>query len=225
MLMENAVDALKMAGAVLMFVMALSVSIVAFGQVRQTADLVLDQTDRESYNIDGDFYYEATATERQVSIETIIPSIYRAYNEQYKIVFEGLTEPIYTYKGQRAQAGESTANGIERYAIDLEFDNDIIVTDDKTTGYNTFLNAIIYGVKDENFSRWYETVNKRVELPRESLYDRLKGKVILEYLGVYYPSETADEPIETSDELNEIDGEIPEENRTEKRIITYKIVS
>ena len=185
MLMENAVDALKMAGAVLMFVMALSVSIVAFGQVRQTADLVLDQTDRESYNIDGDFYYEATATERQVSIETIIPSIYRAYNEQYKIVFEGLTEPIYTYKGQRAQAGESTANGIERYAIDLEFDNDIIVTDDKTTGYNTFLNAIIYGVKDENFSRWYETVNKRVELPRERLYDRLKGKVILENLGVY----------------------------------------
>ena len=89
MLMENAVDALKMAGAVLMFVMALSVSIVAFGQVRQTADLVLDQTDRESYNIDGDFNYEATATERQVSIETIIPSIYRAYNEQYKIVFEG----------------------------------------------------------------------------------------------------------------------------------------
>ena len=48
MLMENAVDALKMAGAVLMFVMALSVSIVAFGQVRQTADLVLDQTDREA---------------------------------------------------------------------------------------------------------------------------------------------------------------------------------
>ena len=39
--MENAADALKMAGAVLMFVIALSVSIVSFGQVRQASDVIL----------------------------------------------------------------------------------------------------------------------------------------------------------------------------------------
>ena len=55
--MENAVDALKMAGAVLIFVMALSVSIVAFGQVRETADIILDYKDRETFYIDGDYYY------------------------------------------------------------------------------------------------------------------------------------------------------------------------
>ena len=53
--MENAVDALKMAGAVLMFVIALSVSIVAFGQVRQTADIILDYKDRETVYIYGDY--------------------------------------------------------------------------------------------------------------------------------------------------------------------------
>ena len=58
--MENAVDALKMAGAVLMFVIALSVSIVAFGQVRQTADIILDYKDRETVYIDGDYYYTLT---------------------------------------------------------------------------------------------------------------------------------------------------------------------
>ena len=33
--MENAVDALKMAGAVLLFVLAISVAIVSFGQARE----------------------------------------------------------------------------------------------------------------------------------------------------------------------------------------------
>ena len=39
--MENAVDALKMAGSVLLFVIGLSVSIAAFSQVRQVADIII----------------------------------------------------------------------------------------------------------------------------------------------------------------------------------------
>ena len=35
--MENAADALKMAAAVLIFVLAISVAILMFGQVRETA--------------------------------------------------------------------------------------------------------------------------------------------------------------------------------------------
>ena len=134
--MENAVDALKMAGAVLMFVIALSVSIVAFGQVRQTADIILDYKDRETVYIDGDYYYEATGLERTVSLETVIPSIFRAYNEQYKIVFEGLTEPIYTYRNSRNIREE-------RYAIDMDYDGNIINTNDSAQGYKTLLNVII----------------------------------------------------------------------------------
>ena len=44
--MENAAEALKMAGAVLLFVLALSVAIVSFGQARETADTILDYRDR-----------------------------------------------------------------------------------------------------------------------------------------------------------------------------------
>ena len=67
--MENASQALKMAGAVLLFVLALSVAIVSFGQVRETADTILDHKDREVQYIDGDeymdyFYYKSTGTER-----------------------------------------------------------------------------------------------------------------------------------------------------------------
>ena len=45
--MENAADALKMAAAVLVFVVALSISINAFGQARRTTQTILEYKDRE----------------------------------------------------------------------------------------------------------------------------------------------------------------------------------
>lgn len=94
--MENAADALKMAAAVLIFVLAISIAILSFGQVRQTADTVLNYKDRETEYIDGNYYYKASGTERSVSLETVIPTVFRAYLENYKIVFKGLNiKPIY----------------------------------------------------------------------------------------------------------------------------------
>ena len=84
--MENAADALKMAGAVLLFVLALSIILFYFGQVRESADTILDYRDRETMYIDGNYYYEQTGTERNVNLETIVPSVYRAYLENYKII-------------------------------------------------------------------------------------------------------------------------------------------
>ena len=43
--MENAVEALKMAFAMLVLVLALSVSIMSFSAARQTADFVLQSAD------------------------------------------------------------------------------------------------------------------------------------------------------------------------------------
>ena len=70
--MENAADALKMAGAVLLFVLALSVIIFSFGQARENSDIILNYKDRETTYIDGKDYYTTTGTEREVNIETII---------------------------------------------------------------------------------------------------------------------------------------------------------
>ena len=60
--MENAAEAIKMAGAVLLFVLALSIILFYFGQVRESADTILDYRDRETMYIDGDYYYEQTGT-------------------------------------------------------------------------------------------------------------------------------------------------------------------
>lgn len=207
--MENAVDALKMAGAVLLFVLAISVAIVSFGQARETADTILDYKDRETVYIDGNLYYQATETERTVGLETIIPTIYRAYIENYKIVFEGLNEPIYTLK-------LSGNTDIKKYTIDLETKtttdgiqiNNVALANDEQK--SEFLCGILY--RDFTKSGTQDKFEKKynIELPGDdiSLINRLKGKKITEYLGVYYQNDNEN---------------VPDVNKTEKRIITYKI--
>lgn len=210
--MENAAEALKMAGAVLLFVLALSVAIISFGQARETADTILDYRDREVQYIEGEeymdyFYYKATGTERVVGLETVIPTIYRAYIENYKIVFDGLDEPIYTLN----LSGGKTIN---KYTIDLETTqteqvkvNNVSLANDEQK--SEFLCGILY--RDfSKFNNDYTKFEKKynVILPDRGLIERLKNKKITEYLGVYYQNDNAD---------------VPDVNKTEKRIITYKI--
>ena len=83
--MENAIEALKMAFAFLVFVMALTVSIIAFGNVKKTADVVLyakDETNYYEYIKDSEITGKA-AENRIVGLETIIPTLYKYYKENY----------------------------------------------------------------------------------------------------------------------------------------------
>ena len=205
--MENAADALKMAGAVLIFVLAISIIILSFGQVRESVDTIIDYRDRETEYIDGNYYYETTGTERTVNLETIIPSIFRAYLENYKIVFDGLESPIYKIKNKEGDF-------INKYTLDLET-NQNKTYNNVTLGNNEakaeFLRGILYGdfgdsIKDEFQKKFNISLNGC-----EPIYDQLEGKTnIKEYLGVYYQND---------------DPNVPDVNKTEKRIITYKIES
>ena len=208
--MENAADALKMAGAVLIFVLAISVAIFAFGQVRETADTIIDYKDRETVYIDGDFYYESSGTERVVGLETAIPAITRAYLENYIIVFSGLEKPIYKIKVNSNEYKD-------KYVLDLETSsnyeyNNVTIPKDKKAD---FLCAILYGkykngndyttVITDTFKKNFSQVSMDGCKP---LYEQLKGKQIIEHLGVYYQNDSEN---------------TPEANKTEKRIITYVV--
>lgn len=81
--MESAVEALKMGAAVLVFVMALSITMLTFSQARETSEIVLQSSDNQRY-------YDAieTGTEnRIVGFETVIPTIYKYDKERYKVTF------------------------------------------------------------------------------------------------------------------------------------------
>lgn len=87
--MENAIEALKMAFAFLSFILALTVSIIAFNKVKATSDIVLyskDETNYYEYIKDNDISGKASEN-RIVGLETIIPTLYKYYKENYTVVF------------------------------------------------------------------------------------------------------------------------------------------
>lgn len=83
--MENASDAIIMAGAVLIFVIALSVAMTVFSQARETVDTVVYASDRTNYYEYIDI--SSNIKNRIVGLETIIPTLYKYYKENYTVVF------------------------------------------------------------------------------------------------------------------------------------------
>lgn len=206
---ENIADALKMAGSVLLFVMGLSIAILAFSQARESMDIVLSYSDRESLSIEGDsrFYYlsKDNDTSRYVGKETIIPAIYRAYKENYKIVFKFPNDKYYLFE---------VKNGEKISTLDLA--NQSLSSD---LASRQFLNGIIYGdFEYENEKSKNDYINKFKITPNDiSLYQYLTEKEstykIKEYLGTYYI-----EDVNGTSEVNAV-------NKTEKRVITYEFVN
>jgi len=85
--MENATQALIIVFSVLVFVMALTVTIVSFNNAKNAADVILYTKDETNYydyiNVSG-----KADENRIVGLEAIIPTLYNYYNEDYTIVFK-----------------------------------------------------------------------------------------------------------------------------------------
>lgn len=212
--MENAAEALKMAAAVLIFVVALSIAINSFGQARQTAQLILDYTDREydyTYVEENKDSNGDVMTERIVSLESIIPTIYKAYRENFKIVFDGC-EALLEDEGLFSEKNEDTGKMEKVYKIDLE--NETIGTD---TLKEQFLMAILYGNKIDDFQTIKDTFKKTgIELNSKGLCDKINTSKFKEEIGIYYQEQAGIDNTNTTDT-----EEVPESNLTEKRVITY----
>ena len=159
--MENGVQALKIAASVLIFVMAITITISAFTSATQALNRIFDMKNNDEYvtvtDEEGNEYYlnfvRFSGGTRKVGVETIIPSIYRAYKENYSIYFYNSDEtPIVLYEKE---------NGEQINFIDLEKE------------------------KYPNAEIAIENLNKL--LYEEGLYERLKEKgTFIEKLGEYY---------------------------------------
>lgn len=194
--MENAADALQMAAFVLIFVLALSISINAFGEVRQTAQMILDNRDRGGY-----IYTYITGngnTKRIVRAETIIPSMYKAYKENYKIVFKNINAPLY----KKLIASNSTETK-DMYSIDLE--QEVLGTDQQK---ENFIKILLYGYTDPIDAKIFKDAGLTLK-PSGIYNDIIKNQAFEESLGIYYQEDLQG----TSNE--------PEANKTLKRVITY----
>lgn len=213
--MENVADAVKMAGSILLFVIALSVAVFSFSQARETISTVLKLSDRETLTIKGDerFYYlsDSNDTNRYVGLETILPSIYRAYKENFKIVFD-FPDDYYIYKDKAGNKITKIDLSMQTIGSDLQS--------------RQFLNGIVYG----NFE--YETgklknnfeTKFQIKVDNQSLFEYIKTKQltykIKEHLGTYYVNDLKDNPDDNGTASN-----VQEVNKTEKRVITYEFIA
>ena len=98
--MENATDALKMAFAVLVFTMALSISVFMFSQLNEVSKSMIASTDSTAY-------YQYIRTDKNsknyriVGLETIIPTLYKYYKENYTVLFlDKSGNPLNLYQTQ-----------------------------------------------------------------------------------------------------------------------------
>ena len=221
--MENAVDALHLAAAVLIFVVALSISINAFGEVRMTSQTILNSKDKE-YNYT--YVEDNGTTERIVGLESIVPSIYKAYKENYKIVFRDdeaseKASDLLGDDGIYRVKDSATGNLVGIYKIDLQ---------EQVLGSNTqkeqFIMAILYGSRYADFTTVKDNFqqNLGIYLNNQGIYDKIKnrGAGLKENLGIYYQEEvpTGDENAGVGDP-NISDSTVPDANKTTKRVITY----
>ena len=207
--MENAAEALKMAFGVLVFVLALSIIVNAFSEARQVSQTIINYNDREydTTYVDEYSYTDASGnliTQRVVSVETIIPTMYRAYKENYKIIFdfggtytEGLFKQI-----------NSTTNTYE--PINYIDEKDQTLGGDKQQ--MEFITDILYGTTDTT-----KYTGRR--LNTTGLYDIIKDEKFKESIGIYYEAEQ----IEAGEDPN-ADVSVPLANREEKRVITYELI-
>ena len=199
--MENAVDALKLGAAVLIFVLALSVSVTAFSEARIASSTLLDYRDREFWLGSSDYWYsEASNQTRTVGKESIIPSIYRAKTEKFKIVFDFKND--YYLFTKKIEGVDKPINIIELETLESYGDS--------------FINIVLYGkdksgVDTDIINGIERAKGITFRTSEDCLFKKINNKQFQELPGEFYPSEaTAGK------------SKVPESNREKKREITYK---
>ena len=168
--MENAADALIMAVDMLIFILALTLCISSFSNVRQGVDNIINRPETIKMAKDSDVYinfiqsnkYKAT---RVVGVETVVPTLYRAVKENY-VVYIKFNHNI------------SSIDGLEETIATKNFE---IENED---GSKNILNGIIYKFKAGNnpLEKNNSAINK---LLQNGLYNELKNCKFYEYLGEF----------------------------------------
>lgn len=206
--MENAADALKMAFGVLIFVVAISLSVSTFSNAKKTIDSIISYRDKTQ-----DYVYveESNEKNRIVGIETVVPAMYKAYSENYRIEFykknaQGQEVKLILYKNKTQYESDFT----EINYLDLE--------DEKFANEATaivHLQALLTQENLDNFIKKNSTGTKKIYEEEfgesKKLYNYFKNKKFEERLGEYYQE----------DKRAGQETEGLEINKTKKRVITY----
>ncbi len=193
--MENAVEALKMAGFMLLFIIALSITMVTLTQAKTTADSLVKSQDRqETYQYIELSEDETRSFSRTVTLSDIIPTLYRYAQEDYAVQFYYANgSPL----NDLYESGEKR-NGVHVRKNDLDLDTEHWV---------------------ENGVTRYEEWRGNSAKIKEHVDD------VVEYLLANYKDAKFIERLGTTEDYEEKDTNemVPDVNKQYKRIITYTV--
>lgn len=171
--MENATDALIMAGSVLIFLIALSVCVSSFTTLRAGIDRIVDQTetvDMAQNSVEYINYIKSSNAIRVVGAETVVSSMYRAKKENYAIYI------VLKNKNSLRKSNEFEKRGMIVKIPDIKrSDNNIIIN------------------KSNNVIKLIGSYDFDYILNQLELYSSIKDKKFEEYLGVYQDNTDATE--------------------------------
>lgn len=194
--MENGAEALKMAFAIIMFVLALSLSISSFSQAREAVDAIVTMKDRETYYT---YVEKAEAANREVGVETIVPTLYKAYKENFEVHFhkaDGSELVLYD---------TIDPNGILEHIHVIDLKKEKHPNQDRAVAQ---LNGLLRN------GSYRDNTGKEVKSPFGSLYDYFEDKKFIETLGEYYQEDAENNP--AMENLHDV-------NKSKKRVITYTL--
>ncbi|MBQ2835542.1 MAG: hypothetical protein IJE68_01740 [Clostridia bacterium] len=201
--MENAVEALKIAFAVMMFVLALTLSISSFSQASSAIQSIANMRDRET---EYTYVNPSEDLTRTVGIETVVTSMYRAFEENIVIYFmqndAGTPLPLY-YDTETTGKVKKDNKGNPIKVACIELSNEGFASKEQAQEH---LDIILGGekvLKEKSQDVKNKYINKLIHT--NGLYKYLKNAQFTEHLGEYYEGEGA--------------------SQIKKRVITYVLQS
>lgn len=147
--MENAADALKIAFAVLVFIIAITIIFLMVSKVRSTADVVLYYSDNTNYYDYYDYNEEGLKDEmgnRIVTVSDIVSTLYRYYKESVAVTI---------------------IIGSDTYCFDIgneslmedETKQSIATIEGKERNLSKFINNILMSYKNTTFSEEFSEIH------------------------------------------------------------------
>lgn len=232
--MENAVDALKMAFAVIVFMTALSITIYMFTQAKTTSDLVLQASDVTEY-MEYTVLDESAEikNDRIVGLETIIPTLYKYYKENYTVVFRnsnGTPMDLYTSQTNEKLWSKNYVNKYYSRQTDLkkvcsfDVDEETSRHEPWTGNMNYYKQNLDMFLSGKTFyapslnGMDYNYLENNGWIGQKSFIEEFKDDKFRESLGVYTYNKVEDTDDSTSTGLTNVKA-------TKKRVIIYTLMS
>lgn len=174
--MENAVEALKTAAAVLVFVIAITVSFTMFSKAKTTADSIITMQDKQEYleadELVGKQYESSTKSitgmntngDRIVKLEDIVSAIYRYNLEKYGVT---IIEKTSDTTGKVLARFDSNTESIMRQWYNIQEKKD------EVTGKNLSKTDVQNNIRDQirnNLTTTYIKEFGNIELDLKEIY-------------------------------------------------------